>query len=118
MGGRISVTLRINPIIGLEKLFNASISGASHDSSERYPPTCHPGTLQDYIQRLTQLGLNRNDRTDQITWLKGPAGVGKSAIAQSCADALLSRKKASSSLDPITETTQTIFSPHLPIKLL
>ncbi|KAF9444141.1 hypothetical protein P691DRAFT_807851 [Macrolepiota fuliginosa MF-IS2] len=74
---------------GLRILLAASTPEASHDSSARYPPPrCHPGTRTEYIQRLTQWGLNVDNHTDSIVWVKGPAGTGKSAIAQSYAEAL------------------------------
>ncbi len=72
----------------------ASIPGAAHDSSERYPPPiCHPGTREDFIERLVEWGLNTDNQAKRITWMKGPAGVGKSAIAQSCAQALHSKQR-------------------------
>ncbi len=43
------------------------------------------------------MGLNGDDQTYRIVWLKGPAGVGKSAIAQSCADALHLKKRLGAS---------------------
>lgn len=74
---------------GLQKLRAASILGAAHDSSERYPPPiCHPGTREGYVENLTKWGLNADNHVERITWVKGPAGVGKSAIAQSCAEGL------------------------------
>ncbi|KAJ7814085.1 hypothetical protein B0H13DRAFT_2465291 [Mycena leptocephala] len=61
----------MNPFEGLHLLHRASANDASHDSAERYPqPRCHPET------RTTQ-------SRDQNLWLHGPAGAGKSAIAQS-----------------------------------
>ncbi|KXN83159.1 hypothetical protein AN958_01772, partial [Leucoagaricus sp. SymC.cos] len=75
---------------GLQKLLEKSIPEATHDSSARDPPPmCHPGTRVNYINSLTKWGRNPDDHpNERITWVKGPAGVGKSAIAQSSADAL------------------------------
>lgn len=74
---------------GLQTLLCASIPTASHHSSARYPPPrCHPGTRNYHIETLVNWCLNVDNRADRIAWLKGPAGVGKSAIAQTCAEAL------------------------------
>ncbi|KAF9451810.1 hypothetical protein P691DRAFT_662511, partial [Macrolepiota fuliginosa MF-IS2] len=68
---------------------------ASHDSSAHSPPPYHSGTWQDYVDRLTQWGLNNDSHFDQIAWLKGPSGPGKSIVAQYCAEALEERLGAS-----------------------
>ncbi|KAJ3555939.1 hypothetical protein NP233_g12091 [Leucocoprinus birnbaumii] len=71
-----SETLNINSgkRSGMKKLLEYSIEEAAHDSAAQWPPPqCHSGTREEYIEALT---------------VKGPAGVGKSAIAQTCADQL------------------------------
>ncbi|KAJ3552274.1 hypothetical protein NP233_g12919 [Leucocoprinus birnbaumii] len=75
---------------GLNKLLKHSIMVASHDSSARWlPPQCHLGTREDYIAALTEWGSKPEvNLLETIIWVNGPAGVGKSAIAQSVADAL------------------------------
>ncbi|KAF9442637.1 hypothetical protein P691DRAFT_810320 [Macrolepiota fuliginosa MF-IS2] len=74
---------------GLRILLEKSIPGASHDSSDRYPPPrCHPGTRTQYIQMLTTWGHNTNSHPERIAWLNSLAAVGKSAIAQTCAETL------------------------------
>ncbi|KAJ7867537.1 hypothetical protein B0H14DRAFT_2346970, partial [Mycena olivaceomarginata] len=72
---------------------------AVHDSAERFPqPKCHPETrtkMLDHLRDWTR-GIERpwacwdeidsndsEDQTTRILWLHGPAGAGKSAIAQS-----------------------------------
>ncbi|KAF8798371.1 hypothetical protein BYT27DRAFT_7228440 [Phlegmacium glaucopus] len=63
--------------------------GALHNSAERYdPPKCHPKTriavlkkIMDWVQ-----GLEDSERRCFFMWLYGPAGAGKSAIAQSIAE--------------------------------
>ncbi|KAF9444487.1 hypothetical protein P691DRAFT_778219 [Macrolepiota fuliginosa MF-IS2] len=77
---------------GLKILLAASIPAAAYDSSE-HPRHCHPGTRYQYIDRIVNWGLNDTDRSHRILWLKGPAGVGKSAIAQSCAEEFAAQKK-------------------------
>ncbi|KAF9450119.1 hypothetical protein P691DRAFT_701940 [Macrolepiota fuliginosa MF-IS2] len=77
---------------GLELLLEKSMRDAFHDSSARWPPPlCHPGTRQDYIEKLTGWGIGALGQ--QIFWMHGPAGVGKSAVAQSCANFFAARKK-------------------------
>ncbi|KAF9441958.1 hypothetical protein P691DRAFT_811603 [Macrolepiota fuliginosa MF-IS2] len=74
---------------GLRFLLEKSIPGASLDSSDRDPPPrCHPGTRADYIKNLTTWGRNADSHPERIAWMKGLAAVGKSAIAQTCAEDL------------------------------
>ncbi|KAJ3552238.1 hypothetical protein NP233_g12927 [Leucocoprinus birnbaumii] len=73
---------------GLDKLREHSIIAASHDAAARWPPPrCHPGTRVEVVDLLIKWG-SRLVGSVAIIWVKGPAGVGKSAIAQSVADAL------------------------------
>ncbi|KAJ7820519.1 hypothetical protein B0H14DRAFT_2371982, partial [Mycena olivaceomarginata] len=54
-----------------------------HDSAERYPqPKCHPETRTEMLDDLWEWSL-KTDSDSSILWLHGPAGAGKSAIAQS-----------------------------------
>ncbi|KXN88055.1 hypothetical protein AN958_07787 [Leucoagaricus sp. SymC.cos] len=70
---------------GLERLSNASSPNAFHDSSARHPPPrCHPGTRLMQLENLARWAVVGEKR---LLWLKGPAGVGKSAIAQTLAEA-------------------------------
>lgn len=74
---------------GLGQLLARSTPDAFHDSSARYPPPlCHPGTREDHINQIIQWSTTENYPASQVLWLKGPAGVGKSAIAQTCAERL------------------------------
>ncbi|KAG1759262.1 hypothetical protein EDD22DRAFT_152249 [Suillus occidentalis] len=80
-----------------EKLSQVAVKGAEHDSRERHPhPKCLAGTrvaLLDYIYGL----LDKKDK-NQIIWLHGTAGVGKSAVAFTVAQRMKSLK--------VTEQTQ------------
>ncbi|KAJ6504078.1 hypothetical protein C8R47DRAFT_1038323 [Mycena vitilis] len=68
---------------GLNILHRAVAGGAFHDSLERYPqPRCHPETRTEMLEDLHQWS-SRTDPASSILWLQGPAGAGKSAIAQS-----------------------------------
>ncbi|KAJ7214097.1 hypothetical protein GGX14DRAFT_618368 [Mycena pura] len=66
----------------LDKLRRAAASDASHDAGERHPPPqCHPETRMDILAKLHEWSLE-DDPTSRILWLHGPAGAGKSAVAQ------------------------------------
>ncbi|KAJ3557769.1 hypothetical protein NP233_g11659 [Leucocoprinus birnbaumii] len=75
---------------GMAELLAHSIPGARHDSSERYPPPlCHPDTRQNFIRELTEwCHESASTPYKRLAWMKGPAGVGKSAIAQSMVQVL------------------------------
>ncbi|KAJ7899395.1 hypothetical protein B0H13DRAFT_1481802, partial [Mycena leptocephala] len=52
-----------------------------HNSAQRYPqPKCHRETRTEMLENLWNWTHNLRNR---IIWLYGPAGAGKSAIAQS-----------------------------------
>ncbi|KAF9440507.1 hypothetical protein P691DRAFT_715569, partial [Macrolepiota fuliginosa MF-IS2] len=71
---------------GIDMLLKASTPEALHDSSECNKPGCFEGTRDEYIRNIT--GWGRGDwkaRQARVLWLEGPAGVGKSAVAQTCA---------------------------------
>ncbi|KAM6499231.1 hypothetical protein JOM56_004739, partial [Amanita muscaria] len=71
---------------GLEKLEKSVSFAALHDSAEQDPDRrCHPGTRITVLKQLRDWFDNPN-ATDRISWLYGPAGAGKSAIAQTIAD--------------------------------
>ncbi|KIK58040.1 hypothetical protein GYMLUDRAFT_228322 [Collybiopsis luxurians FD-317 M1] len=72
---------------GLATLYHHTSTSASYDAGARYPPPlCHPGTRQAILQDLGYWA-NRaaGAHNPPIRWLYGPAGAGKSAIAQSFA---------------------------------
>ncbi|KAF9446021.1 hypothetical protein P691DRAFT_709325 [Macrolepiota fuliginosa MF-IS2] len=77
--------------ICFEKLLQASIPEAAHDSSARWPPPqCFPGTREQHIQEFVKWASSAaatvQVRRFRIMWTNGPAGVGKSALAQTCAE--------------------------------
>ncbi|KAF8958891.1 hypothetical protein BDZ97DRAFT_1434275 [Flammula alnicola] len=70
-----------------ERLQQATAPGAFHNSSERFdPPRCHPRTRVAVLERIMNWILGKEDLDALILWLYGPAGAGKSAIAQSIAE--------------------------------
>ncbi len=72
----------------------ASLPEAFHDSFARDPsPHCHPGTRQNFIDKITGWGSGDPDAPEPILWMQGPPGVGKSALAQTCAELLAQQKK-------------------------
>ncbi|KAJ7219876.1 hypothetical protein B0H12DRAFT_1241362 [Mycena haematopus] len=68
---------------GLFTLHDAAASDAFHDSAERYPqPRCHPETRTKMLGELMAWASSNTESNDRVRWLHGPAGAGKSAIAQ------------------------------------
>ena len=62
--------------------------GAFHNSGERYdPPKCHPHTRRAVLKEIIDWMKDPN-KVALILWLYGPAGAGKSAIAQTIAELL------------------------------
>ena len=67
--------------IGLARVLEASAKDAAYDSLGRHPPSkCHPGTRR-YILKTIERWIS-NTAESGVFWLHGPAGAGKSAIAQ------------------------------------
>ncbi|KXN81186.1 hypothetical protein AN958_05875 [Leucoagaricus sp. SymC.cos] len=74
---------------GIDALLDAAYPNAAVDSEARkYDPVCFPGTREQYINDITSWATGASDSTLPIYWMRGPAGVGKSAIAQTCAEGL------------------------------
>ena len=62
--------------------------GAFHNSDERYdPPKCHPRTRKAVIKKIMDW-VKDPTKVALLLWLYGPAGAGKSAIAQTIAELL------------------------------
>ncbi|KAM6493240.1 hypothetical protein JOM56_011374 [Amanita muscaria] len=71
---------------GLENLKDFVSFAALHNSAEQDPKRrCHPGTRRNVLSQLRHW-FDSPNATDSICWLHGPAGAGKSAIAQTIAD--------------------------------
>ncbi len=70
----------------LERIAQYANLDASVDSSARFPPPlCHPGTRLGVGDRLFKW-LTDPQRDHTMIWLYGPAGTGKSAVAQTFAE--------------------------------
>ncbi|KAJ3576615.1 hypothetical protein NP233_g316 [Leucocoprinus birnbaumii] len=73
---------------GMIWLKASMIEHAQHDSAGRDPPPrCHPDTRISILER-THKWINDPQRQKRLLWIRGPAGVGKSAIVQTVADSL------------------------------
>ena len=55
--------------------------GAAHDSAQ-HAPVCHPDTRKTIIGEIMSW-IRDPSRTSSVLWFNGPAGAGKTAIAQS-----------------------------------
>ncbi|PPR05004.1 LOW QUALITY PROTEIN: hypothetical protein CVT26_012574 [Gymnopilus dilepis] len=73
------------------RLLQEAVSPAAfHDSGARYDaPKCYPNTRLAVLERIRRWvkGLDAGTRDTSVMWLHGPAGAGKSAIAQTIAEA-------------------------------
>jgi hypothetical protein len=59
-------------------------TGAAYDAEERRPPPrCHPGTRKEVLECIDEW---MESGTPKVCWLHGPAGSGKSAVAQTVAE--------------------------------
>ncbi|KAF7330605.1 NACHT domain-containing protein [Mycena sanguinolenta] len=68
---------------GVYFLHRAAAVDAFHDSAERFPqPRCHPETRTEMLADLCKWSSD-TDSDRAVYWLHGPAGAGKSAMAQS-----------------------------------
>ncbi|PPQ94105.1 LOW QUALITY PROTEIN: hypothetical protein CVT25_009256 [Psilocybe cyanescens] len=71
----------------IERLMEAASLGAFHNSGKRFdPPKCHPNTRTAVLQRLMDWYIGEVGLDMFVLWLYGPAGAGKSAIAQTFAE--------------------------------
>ncbi|PPQ88809.1 hypothetical protein CVT25_010460, partial [Psilocybe cyanescens] len=74
-------------IRAIDRLIEAASLGALHNSGERFdPPKCHPKTRTAVLQKLMDWFIGKLGWDNFVLWLYGPAGAGKSAIAQTLAE--------------------------------
>jgi len=72
----------------MELLQRQIAPGGFHNSDERYePPKCHPHTRKAVLKKIVDW-VKDADKIALFLWLYGPAGAGKSAIAQTIAELL------------------------------
>ena len=71
--------------------------GAAYNSQERHPaPRCLPGTRRAAFQEV-ETWAKAGSNGKNILWLHGPAGAGKSAIAQTIAETYAGRDELAAS---------------------
>ena len=71
--------------------------GAAYDSQERFPASrCHPGTRTKILKEIEDW-IGAGSGAKMILWLHGPAGAGKSAIAQTVAGTFAERGQLAAS---------------------
>jgi len=72
----------VNLVLGIDILLDAPDPGAAFDFQGHYDCRCFPGTWEQYIAEITIRSAK------PASSMRGPAGVGKLAIAPTCADKL------------------------------
>jgi len=71
--------------------------GAAYNSQERDPaPRCLPGTRKEILEQIEKW-VKPGSKGKSILWLHGPAGAGKSAIAQTIAEKCAGRDQLAAS---------------------
>ncbi|PPQ87783.1 hypothetical protein CVT25_008827 [Psilocybe cyanescens] len=71
----------------IDRLMEAASLGALYNSGERFdPPKCHANTRTAVLKNLMDLFIGHFGWDNFVLWLYGPAGAGKSAIAQTLAE--------------------------------
>ena len=81
-------------------LHDNSIPAAAHDSyeTESYKSSCLEGTRMQHIDDITAWTTHINQSSQhRLLWMWGPAGVGKSAIAKSCAEKTAAQRRLGAS---------------------
>lgn len=76
---------------GIDALLEAAEPDAAHNSAARtLAPRCHPGTREKFIKELVRWTTPSTFSINPppLSWMKGCAGVGKSAIARTCVERL------------------------------
>jgi len=84
--------LTLSCLVGLARLFQALAKDAAYDSLGRHPPSkCHPETRVDIIETVERWIMST--ARPPVFWLHGPAGSGKSAIAQTISESSAERNQ-------------------------
>jgi len=79
--------LFLKSVDGSDILQRATATAAFHNSEERFdPPKCHPNTRVAVLNKIMKWIKREEDLDGFIMWLYGPAGAGKSAIAETIAE--------------------------------
>jgi hypothetical protein len=111
----LSTTTTDNGFAALPSLSEFVSHGAAYDSEERHPhPRCHPGTRTSILDEVYQW-VDDTAPERKILWLHGPAGAGKSSIAQTVAERCAERGQLAASFffsrtDPRRNSRKYLFS--------
>ncbi|KAJ3573092.1 hypothetical protein NP233_g2652 [Leucocoprinus birnbaumii] len=87
-GGTFNEVYQTGNRSGFDRLYKKTLSSASYDSwmVTEYKASCMEGTRTQYVEDITSWATSVSQTHPQrLLWLYGPAGVGKSAVAKSCA---------------------------------
>jgi hypothetical protein len=77
----------VKSIESSDLLHRATAAAAFHNSTERFdPPKCHPNTRLAVLSEIMRWIKWEGDLNTFVLWVYGPAGAGKSAIAQTIAE--------------------------------
>ncbi|TFK32202.1 hypothetical protein BDQ12DRAFT_692836 [Crucibulum laeve] len=96
---------------GMDLLLERIAPGAFHNSEERFdPPKCHPRTRVAVLNKISNWVEDPMKKTS-IMWMYGPAGAGKSAIAQTIAEKYDSSYLAASFFFARTSTDRNTSKP-------
>ena len=77
----------LKSVDGSDILQRATATAAFHNSEERFDaPKCHPNTRVAVLENIMKWIKREEDQDTFIMWLYGPAGAGKSAIAETIAE--------------------------------
>jgi hypothetical protein len=72
--------------VGIQALREAISHGAMHNSAEQDPPPrCHPGTHEKATKDIVRW-IKEPTPSSTVLWVRGHAGVGKSALMQRIAE--------------------------------
>ncbi|KAF8058007.1 hypothetical protein FPV67DRAFT_1722400 [Lyophyllum atratum] len=95
-GGDISIH-QVDPLF--QALSPVTATGAAYNSQERHPPPkCYPGTRPSILKDLEEWVMSgATGHRGSVTWLHGPAGAGKSAVAQTLCESSADRGHLASS---------------------
>ncbi|PPQ92124.1 hypothetical protein CVT25_007955 [Psilocybe cyanescens] len=72
---------------GIDNLIKASSPSAFYNAGNRFDaPKCHPNTRTAILDKIMEWVVGNLTLDEFVLWLYGPAGAGKSAIAQTIAE--------------------------------
>ncbi|KAJ7056921.1 hypothetical protein C8F01DRAFT_338341 [Mycena amicta] len=72
---------------GFQRLHRYINGDALYNSEQRFPPPkCHPQTRLAVQEAIQSWAMSDSEQKPNVLWLYGPAGAGKSAIAQTMAE--------------------------------